>query len=126
MKNVAFYFFTAAVLCAAAGMIWGVQMSVSRDHSLSMAHAHLSLVGWTTLGLFGLYYTVTPDADGTVLSRTHLAIALAGVVSLVPGIALVLTGGTPLLAVAGSILTVTSMLIFLVTVTRNGIGRKPA
>ena len=118
MKNVAFYFFTAAVLCAAAGMIWGVQMSVSRDHSLSMAHAHLSLVG--------LYYTVTPDADGTVLSRTHLAIALAGVVSLVPGIALVLTGGTPLLAVAGSLLTVTSMLIFLVTVTRNGIGRKPA
>lgn len=126
MKNVAFYFFAAAVLCATAGMIWGIQMSVSEDHSLSMAHAHLNLVGWTTLGLFGLYYTVTPEADGTVLSKAHLAIALAGVLCLVPGIVIVVTSGARVLVAIGSILTVISMLIFLVTVARNGIGRRPA
>lgn len=125
MKNVAFYFFVAAVLSATAGMIWGVQMPISRDHSLSMAHAHLNLVGWTTLGLFGLYYTVTPTAEGTMLSKMHLAFALVGVLCLVPGIAIVLTGGAPILVAVGSILTVISMLIFLVTVARNGIGRKP-
>jgi len=124
VKNIAFYFFGAAVLCVTVGMFWGIQMSISHDHIMAPAHAHLNLIGWTTMGLFGLYYTVTPQAAGTALAKAHLGFAVLGVLCIVPGIAIAVSTGGEALAAIGSILTVVSMLIFLVTVARNGIGRK--
>ncbi|CDZ27530.1 hypothetical protein [Neorhizobium galegae] len=126
MRNIAFYFFGAAVLCVTVGMFWGIQMAISGDHLMAPAHAHLNLVGWTTMGLFGLYYTVTPAAADSVLSKVHLGFAVLGVLCLVPGIAMAVSAGGEALAAIGSILTVVSMLIFLFTVARNGIGRKTA
>lgn len=38
----------------------GIQMSASGDHTLGPAHAHLNLVGWATLGLFGVYDHLVP------------------------------------------------------------------
>jgi len=37
--------FRAAVLMAAAGMIWGIVMGISQDHATLPAHAHLNLLG---------------------------------------------------------------------------------
>ena len=65
MRDVAFVFFLAAVFCVSVGMAWGIQMAISQDHLMSGAHAHLNLVGWTTMALFGLYYRLTPQAAGT-------------------------------------------------------------
>jgi hypothetical protein len=126
MRNIAFYFFAAAVLCVTCGMFWGIHMAISGDHTMAPAHAHLNLVGWTTMGLFGLYYTVTPAAAETTLAKVHLGFAVLGVLCIVPGIALAVWGSGEALAAIGSILTVISMLIFLVTVFRNGIGRRVA
>ena len=126
MRNIAFCFFVAAVLCVTTGMFWGSQMAISGDHLMAPAHAHLNLVGWTTMGLFGLYYTVTPQAADTMLAKVHLGFAILGVLCLVPGIAMAVSSGGEALAAIGSILTVISMLIFLVTVARNGIGRRVA
>ncbi|WP_117194199.1 hypothetical protein [Rhizobium terrae] len=126
MRNIAFYFFGAAVLCVTVGMFWGIQMGIVHDHTMAPAHAHLNLVGWTTMGLFGLYYTVTPGAAETMLAKVHFALAALGVLCLVPGIAMSVSGGSEGLAIVGSLLTAGSMLIFLVTVFRNGIGRKTA
>ncbi len=126
MRNIAFYFFVAAVLCVTAGMFWGIHMAISGDHIMAPAHAHLNLIGWTTMGLFGLYYTVTPQAADTLLAKIHLGFALLGVLCIVPGIAMAVSSGGEALAAIGSILTVISMLIFLVTVARNGIGRRVA
>ena len=126
MRNIAFYFFGAAVLCVTVGMFWGIHMAISGDHTMAPAHAHLNLVGWTTMGLFGLYYTVTPKAAATMLAKIHLCFAVAGVVCIVPGIALAVWGSGEALAAIGSILTVISMLIFLFTVAKNGIGLKTA
>lgn len=39
-----------------------------------------------------------------------------------PGIAIVMVGGSPALASAGAMLTLASMLLFLVTVARHGLG----
>jgi hypothetical protein len=52
----------------------------------------------------------------------HFALALAGVLSMVPGIALAILGQTEALAVAGAFLTIASMVIFVVTVLRHGLG----
>ncbi|MCY0094863.1 hypothetical protein [Hoeflea ulvae] len=105
------------------GMIWGIEMAISGDHMLAPAHAHLNLVGWATLALFGLYYTLTPSAGATLLAKIHLGLAIAGVVVMVPGIAIVLKGGGEAVAATGSMLTAASMLVFLYTVFKNGLGR---
>ena len=122
MRDVAFVFFLAAVLCVLVGMAWGIQMAVTHDHLLSGAHAHLNLVGWTTMALFGLYYRATPQAAMTRLARLHAAIAILGVVVMVPGIVLAVTTGKAGLAAAGALLTSLSMAIFLITVLRHGLG----
>jgi hypothetical protein len=36
--------FRAAVIFVAAGMIWGIVMGISEDHSTMPAHAHLNLL----------------------------------------------------------------------------------
>ena len=122
MRGIAFYFFVAGVICVTLGMFWGIQMSASHNHALSGAHAHLNLVGWVTLGLFGVYYHLTPQAADTMLAKVHLAVAVAGVVTMVPGIALAIQNQGEILAILGSVLTALSMLIFLYTVFRNGFG----
>ena len=92
MKGIAFAFFATATLAVTLGMGWGIQMSASGDHSLSAAHAHLNLVGWTTMALFGIYYAMTPQAARGTLPKVHYAIALAGLVAMVPGIVMAVTG----------------------------------
>ena len=123
MRNIAFVFFATATLAVTIGMGWGIQMSASGDHSLAGAHAHLNLVGWATMALFGVYYALTPTAAAGIMPKVHYGFALAGVVLLVPGIVMAITQQGETLAKAGSVLTALSMLIFLVTVFRHGFGR---
>ena len=125
MRGIGFYFFVAGALCVTLGMFWGIQMSVSHDHGMAPAHAHLNLVGWVTMALFGVYYTLTPSAAASGLAKLHLVLAVAGVVAMVPGIAIAVSNGGEAMAAIGSILTAASMLVFLYTVARHGLG-KPA
>ena len=122
MRDIAFVFFFAAVLCVTGGMIWGLQMAASNDHTMVGAHAHLNLVGWATMALFGLYYRVTPQAARGWLPLVHSRFALPGVLVMVPRIAIASLGGSPGLAILGSFLTFGSMAVFLFTVIRHGFG----
>jgi hypothetical protein len=58
-----------------------------------------------------------------MLARIHFGVALAGLGLMVPGIVLAIHGTTEALAAIGSLLTLASMLIFLVTVFRHGLGQ---
>ena len=122
MSDIADRFFTLATLAVVLGMIWGLQMAASHDHAMKTAHAHLNLVGWVTMGLFGIYYRLTPVAAAATLARVHFWVALAGLVVMVPGIAMATSGGSEALAIIGSFLSFGSMLIFGFTVLRNGLG----
>ena len=122
MRDIAFVFFLAAVLCVADGMIWSLQMAASNDHAMVGAHAHLNLVGWATMALFAIYYRLTPQAARGWLPRVHAVAAILGVAIMVPGIALATVGGSPGLAILGSLLVFASMLIFLGTLVRHGFG----
>lgn len=119
MRGISFWFFMTAVVYVTLGMIWGIVMAATGDHRLAPAHAHLNLVGWVTLALFGIYYHLVPKAGEHVLAKVHLALATAGVVLIVPGIAMALSGAGELLAKIGSVLTLASMLLFAVVVFRS-------
>jgi hypothetical protein len=122
MRDTAFVFFVAAVLSVVAGMLWGIWMAISHDHLLAPAHAHLNLVGWVTLALYGVYYRLTPPANAARLARVHAGVAIPGVVVMVAGIALVRSGGSASIAAVGAILSLLSAGIFLGTVLRHGFG----
>lgn len=116
MKGIAFWFMVTAAICVTLGMAWGIEMSARGDHTLAPAHAHLNLIGWVTMGLFGLYYHLVPEAADKMLAKIHFVVALAGVVVIVPGIVQAIQETGDMLAKLGSLLTLISMLIFLWTV----------
>ncbi|MBW6505317.1 MAG: hypothetical protein K0B00_01050 [Rhodobacteraceae bacterium] len=119
MRGVSFWFVATGSVFVTLGMLGGIAMSISGDHTLAPAHAHLNLVGWVTMALFGLYYHLVPAAAATTMARAHFAIASAGVIIMVPGIMLAITENGEALAAIGSLLSLASMLIFVLTVLRN-------
>ena len=112
MRGIAFLFFLSASLYALAGMAFGIHMASSQDHSLASAHAHLNLIGWVTLGMSGLYYHNVPQAAEGRLAGLHFAMASLGLWMIVPGIVLALKGVTEGLAIAGSLVTILAMGLF--------------
>lgn len=53
--------FRLAVVYFAVGVGLGVTMGASGDHSLFAVHAHVNLLGWVSMALFGLIGTVRPS-----------------------------------------------------------------
>jgi len=124
MKSIASMFFAIGAVFALVGMIWGIQMSASQDHTLSPAHGHLNLLGFAAMSLFGSYYALSPQAAAAGLAKLHLGLATISVIVLVPGIVMAITERGEGLAKSGSILAVLSMLLFLVIVLRHPIGQR--
>jgi uncharacterized protein YhhL (DUF1145 family) len=106
--------FQAAVLFVIAGMIWGLQMAISNDHSAFPAHAHLNLLGWVSLFLFGIYYHLHPSLDRSRRALIQVWVWIAGTIIMAIGVGLVLTGheaGDPIAAV-GAFVVLADMLLF--------------
>ena len=85
-----------------AGMVWGLQMAISRDHAALPAHAHLNLLGWVSLFLFGVYYRLHPSLDRSRAALVQVSVWIAGTIVMTIGVGLVHTGreaGDPLAAV---------------------------
>jgi hypothetical protein len=121
--------FRAAVAFVVAGMIWGLIMGISYDHSSMPAHAHLNLLGWVSLFLFGIYYRLHPEFEDSKSASIQVWIWIAGTIVLTIGVALVHTGhnvfGDPIAAV-GSVIVLLDMLFFGWLVFRAKPGVQPA
>ncbi len=106
--------FVMAVAVALVGMAWGLHMAISQDHSTLSAHAHLNLLGWVSLFLFGVFYRLHPALDGARIARLQVLIWLAGTAILTVGVAMIHSGrpsGEPYAGV-GSIMVFADMLLF--------------
>lgn len=119
MSSLAFRFLFIASLFALVGMAWGIQMSISTDHTLSPAHAHNNLIGFVTMAIYGFFYAIVPAAGRSGLAQGHFWIALLGSILMGPGVAMAITGQTEIVAVAASILTILGMLLFAIIVFNN-------
>jgi hypothetical protein len=106
--------FRAGVLFVLAGMVWGLQMGISNDHSAFPAHAHLNLLGFVSLFLFGFYYRMHPYLDRSRLALVQAGVWIAGTIVMAIGVALVHTGhaGGFQTAAVGSIIVLAGMLTF--------------
>jgi hypothetical protein len=93
-----------AVLYLILGVALGIAMGASENFTLAPVHAHINLLGWTTLALAGLIYTVFPQAGASRLARLHFWLMNAAMPVMLGALALLLTTGQkaviPVLAAA--------------------------
>ncbi|MEP9399406.1 hypothetical protein [Mesorhizobium sp. KR2-14] len=124
--------FRAAVLLALVGMVWGIVMAISQDHSTMPAHAHLNLLGWVSLFLFGIFYRLNPGIDRSRSARIQVGVWIVATVVLTTGVALEHSGnpaGDPIAAI-GSLAVLADMVLFGWLVLRHErnadvVGSKP-
>jgi hypothetical protein len=112
--------FRTAVVLGLLGIVMGIAMAASHDHSVMPAHAHLNLLGWVSLFLFGIYYKFHPGIDSSRLALTQVVAWTLGTVVLTVGVA-ALNLGIPQaepIAVVGSLLVLADMVLFAVLVFR--------
>ena len=106
--------FLIAVAMGLTGMAWGIHMAVSQDHSAMPAHAHLNLLGWVSLFLFGMFYRLHPALDAARIARLQVCIWAVGTAVLTVGVAMIHSGrpaGEPFAGV-GSVIVLADMLLF--------------
>ena len=94
--------------------------------ALAPAHAHLNLVGWATLGLMGTFYAVS--GRGGWLGWANFAFSTAGVVVMIPSLAMYLTGKSQFQpgVIGGSTLAMIGMALFLIVVLSGWRSAKAA
>ncbi|HJV85104.1 MAG TPA: hypothetical protein VJ698_06480 [Noviherbaspirillum sp.] len=60
-----------AVLYLIVGVVLGIAMGASEDFTLRPVHAHVNLLGWATMAVAGLVYSVFPWAASSRLATLH-------------------------------------------------------
>jgi hypothetical protein len=114
--------FLAAVVFAITGMVWGIVMGISQDHSAMPAHAHLNLLGWVSLFLFGIFYHLHPAIDRARLALAQVSVWAIATVIMAIGVALIDTGragGDPIAAVSSIALLLDMGLFGLLVLRRH-------
>ena len=122
MPRVSAAFFALGVICLFIGMAMGAQMGASEDFTLMPAHAHLNLLGWVTMAIYGTFYALIHASLKPRLAWTNFALAAIGILLLIPSLALYLPAHDAKYIpgiMAGEIATVSSLLVFAISVYRE-------
>ncbi len=103
-----------AILYLIAGVGLGIAMGASENFTLRPVHAHLNLLGWTTLALAGLIYTVFPKAGESRLARIHFWLHNIALQVMMGSLTMLLLGNTGVVPfLAGSeIVAAAGVLVF--------------
>ena len=114
MTRISDRFLQLGVIAALIGMSLGVFMGAKADFTLAPAHAHLNLVGWASMMIYGLFYRVFPTAGRGWLATSQFWLATVGLIVMIPSLALMLLGNRAAAAgvIAGALLTLVSMACF--------------
>ncbi|MBE0581549.1 hypothetical protein [Devosia sp.] len=114
MPRISEYYFRSAILFLIVGISIGIHMSVSQNHNVTGAHAHINLLGWVTSALFGGYYALNPAKAAGRLPMIQYAVFTLGVIVMGVSLYLLLAGNTavePIVA-ASSLITFAGVLLF--------------
>ena len=119
--------FIVAGLAALTGMTLGIAMGIAQDFTLAPAHAHVNLLGWVTMALYGLYHRGIGRTGGW-LGWTQVLAGALGAVMMSGGLAVYLQTGNHdlvLLVIVGSLMTFLGMALFVLTILVDFLGRRP-
>ena len=124
MTRLSDYFLRLAVAFALMGVGLGYWMGMTHQFLLSPVHAHINLLGWVSMFLYGLFYRAMPAAAAGVLPKIHAALASLGLPLMMIGLTIQLLAipslmaAVPPLMIAGPTMVVLGMAVFAVIVFR--------
>ena len=115
--------FRLAAAYFAAGVMLGVAMGASGDHSLFPVHAHINLLGWVSMALFGLIGTVYPSITEGRVAAAQFWMHNVGVPVILAALTLRLKdwqSAEPLIGVASIVVGCSVLLFAWLVFTRIG------
>lgn len=74
------------------GIVFGSYMGGSGDHTLAPVHAHINLLGFTLMTVFGIAYRVMPALAEGLLPKLHFWLHQVGAFCLLVGLFLMMSG----------------------------------
>ena len=92
MPRVSWWFFVVAPIYALIGMGFGIFMGATENFAQAPAHAHLNLIGWVTMALYGTFYALAREASNK-LAWAVFWLNNAGATIMFPSLARVLAFG---------------------------------
>ena len=85
-------FLLTAALWGIIGMLLGIIMGAKQDFSMSPVHAHINLLGWVSLAIYGIVYRLYPVMAEGRLAGSQFYLANLGLLIMAPSLAVVLKG----------------------------------
>jgi hypothetical protein len=119
-------FLILAAVSLLVGVFMGIWMGIVHDFQFAPVHAHLNLLGWVCLALFGICYRVYPALQDSPLAHAHFALAAVGAFVLPVGIGLSIAETTPVVAIAGSFIWLAAVVVFLLNLVRIAVADQPS
>lgn len=90
--NISRNFMVIGSLYLLVGIGLGSFMGGSGDHTLAPVHAHINLLGFTLMTVFGIAYRLIPALAGGILAMLHFWLHQIGVLVLLVGLFLLMSG----------------------------------
>ncbi|SDH03568.1 hypothetical protein SAMN05192534_101398 [Alteribacillus persepolensis] len=115
-------FMKIAVVYLFIGVCMGLYMGISQQFTFTTVHAHLHLLGWVSMALFGVIYYIYPTASRTRLATIHFWLHNIGVPLMQGTLFIMLWSESYALVsftITGSVLIVLGALLFMINVFRH-------
>lgn len=118
MPALANLYFRTAIVFLLAGIAIGIHMSISGNHNVIGAHAHINLLGWVTSAIFGGYLALNPAKAAGLLPKLQYGVYVLGVLVMSVSLYMLLNGNPsvePVVAIS-SLVTFAGVLLFAVII----------
>ena len=115
-------FLRLAVVFILIGVGLGYYMGATQNFTAAPVHAHINLLGWVSMFLYGLFYRANPEAAEGLLPKVHFWVALVGFLIFMPALAIEVLQIQPALPlaniglIAGPTIVVIGMILFAIIV----------
>ena len=77
------------------GLGFGMYMGATGKHTFIPVHAHINLLGFTLMSIFGLAYRLMPELAGSALATAHFWLHQIGALVLLVALFLMFSGQVP-------------------------------
>ncbi len=113
MNPTAQWFFKTAIVLLIVGLVAGIVMAASGNHTIYSAHAHLNLLGFVVMSVYGCYFALVPAKATGSIPKLIWGLQTAGAIVMFPALSFVLLGNTsfePIVAIASLAILIAAIL----------------
>jgi hypothetical protein len=115
------WFLRLAGIYFLVGVGVGYAMSITENFAQMPVHAHINLLGWVSMAIFGLIYAVWPSAARTRLAKAHFALYNIGLPIMLIALSVFVAGtksAGPVIGI-GAMLVIIAIVCFVINLFRE-------